>query len=68
MEPDQLSTLLHAGVVLAIAVGIGLILRAGPLLTGVGVVLVIGGLIGLMPALRFQLATNEPGGEEWGTG
>lgn len=68
MEPERLSQLLHAGVVLAVAVGIGLILLAGPLLTGVGVVLVIAGLIGLMPALRYRLATDRPTGEEWGAG
>lgn len=67
MDPDRLSNVLHGGVVLSIAAGIGLIIRAGPIWTGVGVVLVIAGLIGLMPALRYQLATDRPSGAEWGT-
>lgn len=68
MEPNRLSDLLHAGVVLAIGVGVALILLTGPVLTGIGVVLIIAGLIGLMPALRYRLATDEPAGEEWSTG
>lgn len=68
MDPDQLSRLLNLGVVLAVAIGIGLILLAGPLLTGTGVVLVIAGLIGLMPALRYRLATDRSSGQEWGAG
>lgn len=68
MDPDRLSKLLHAGVILSVAAGIALILGAGPVLTGVGVVLIIAGLIGLMPALRYQLATGEPAGEEWESG
>lgn len=68
MGPDQLSRVLNLGVVLAVAIGIGLILLAGPLLTGVGVVLVIAGLIGLMPALRYRLATDRSSSQEWGAG
>ncbi|NIS30253.1 MAG: hypothetical protein GWN73_07455, partial [Actinobacteria bacterium] len=68
MHADTASNLLHIGVVLAVAVGIALITQAGPLLTGVGVVLVIAGLIGLMPALRYQLAPGRKGHEEWETG
>lgn len=60
MDPGRLSLLLHVGVVLAIAIGVGLIILAGSLLTGVGVVLIIAGLIGLMPALRFYLDANQP--------
>lgn len=55
-----MSTLLHVGVGVALVGGIGLILGAGPVLTGVGVLLVILGLIGLMPALYFRLAANPP--------
>lgn len=68
MDPDQLSSLLHGGVVLSIVAGIALIIRAGPIWTGVGVVLVIAGLIGLMPALRYQLATDEAADQEWAAG
>lgn len=68
MDPDSLSSLLHVGVVLSIVAGIALILGAGPLLTGVGVVFVIAGLIGLMPALRYQLATDEAADQEWAAG
>ena len=68
MRASTASSLLHAGVVLAVAVGVVLITQTGPLLTGVGVVLVIAGLIGLMPALRYQLAPGREGREEWDTG
>lgn len=68
IEPNQLSRVLNLGVVLTLAIGIGLILLAGPLQTGLGVVLVIAGLIGLMPALRYRLATDRSSGQEWGTG
>lgn len=68
MDPGRLSSLLHVGVVLSIVAGIAMILGAGPLLTGIGVVLVIAGLIGLMPALRYRLATDETASQEWRTG
>lgn len=55
MDPGRISVLLLLGVVLAVASGVGLIITAGALLTGVGVVLVIAGLIGLMPALQYYL-------------
>jgi hypothetical protein len=60
MDPGRISVLLVLGVVLAVASGVGLIITAGPLLTGVGVVLVIAGLIGLMPALQYYLEGNQP--------
>lgn len=60
MDPGRISVLLYLGVVLAVAIGVGLILTAGSLLTGVGVVLVIAGLIGLMPALQYYLQANQP--------
>lgn len=68
MHPERLSALLQAGVMVAVVLGIWLIIRAGPVLTGVGVVLVIAGLIGLMPALRYRLAVDASGSDEWGTG
>lgn len=64
MDPGRTSTMLHAGVVVAVAIGVGLIIVAGSLLTGVGVVLVILGLIGLMPALRYRLEANPPSIED----
>jgi len=60
MELSGISTLLYLGVVLAIAIGVGLIIRTGAILTGLGVVLVIAGLMGLMPALRYHLRANQP--------
>ncbi|MFB6361581.1 MAG: hypothetical protein ABEH59_09705 [Halobacteriales archaeon] len=60
MDPSRTSVLLHGGVILALAIGVGLIIGGGSLLTGVGVVLVITGLIGLMPALRYRLEANQP--------
>lgn len=68
MDAAHVSKVLHAGVIVSVAVGVALILGAGPVLTGIGVLLVIAGLIGLMPALQYQLAASEPGGEEWETG
>jgi hypothetical protein len=64
MDPVRLSTVLEAGVVIAIVAGVALILNTGPALTGVGVLLVIAGLIGLMPALKFQLEANPPGASD----
>lgn len=63
MDASTVSTVLHVGVIAAIAVGVAFIALGTPLQTGVGVVLVILGLIGLMPALRFRLATDRPAGE-----
>lgn len=64
MEPNRLSAVLHGVVVIALMGGVGLILLAGPLLTAVGVVLVIAGLIGLMPALRYWLDASEQSAAE----
>ncbi|MFB6353690.1 MAG: hypothetical protein ABEJ92_06345 [Halobacteriales archaeon] len=64
MDPETLGTLLEVGVLLAIPLGIGLIFFGSALLAGVGVVLVILGLIGLMPALRYTVLLSEPAGSE----
>lgn len=68
MHPARMSMLMFAGVILSVAAGVALILGAGPVLTGIGVLLVIAGLIGLMPALQYQLASSERSGEEWEPG
>lgn len=64
MNPETLGTLFEAGVLLAIPLGIGLIVFGGALHAGVGVVLVILGLIGLMPALRYTVMLPESAGSE----
>ena len=49
-------------VVVATAIGIGLILTAGAVLTAVGVVLVIIGLMSLMPALHNRMSQEPTAG------
>lgn len=63
MEVERSNTLLQVWIVLANAVGIGLILFVGQArLTAVGVVLVIVGLMSLMPAIRYRLARESASG------
>lgn len=64
-DPETLGTLFEAGVLLAIPLGIGLIFFGSALLAGVGVVLVILGPIGLMPALQYTVMRPESAGSEY---
>lgn len=64
MDRHTIGNLCQAGVLVAIPLGIGLILVGDALQAGVGVVLVILGLIGLMPALRYTVMVPESTGVE----
>ena len=58
MNAGTFETVLHTAVPVVLAVGIPLIARYGPLLTTIGVLLVILGLMGLMPVVRIALGTG----------
>jgi predicted cobalt transporter CbtA len=56
MEQGTLGTAFSAWIVVALAIGIGLVVVSGGLaLSLIGIVLIVLGLIGIMPALRFTV-------------
>ena len=56
MDQGMLGTAFSAWIVVALVVGIGLVVFSGGLaLSLIGIVLIVLGLIGIMPALRFTI-------------
>lgn len=59
MDANRIKNLLQVWVVVALVAGVGAILLGRALMTAIGVVLVILGLMSLMPAIRFWLKTTD---------
>jgi hypothetical protein len=56
MDQGMLGTAFSAWIVVALVIGIGLVVLSGGLaLSLIGIVLIVLGLIGIMPALRFTI-------------
>lgn len=53
MNEETIGRVSWAWAVVAIALGIGLVTLPAPVVTTVGVIVLIFGILGLMPALRF---------------
>lgn len=60
MSPGSRSTKLLYFAILMLVTGFGGIITGGPLITGIGVVLVILSLISFIPVMKISLKTRHP--------
>lgn len=60
MSPGSRSTKLLYFAILMLVTGLGGIITGGPLITGIGVVLVILSLISFIPVMKISLETSHP--------
>ncbi|MFB6146119.1 MAG: hypothetical protein ABEJ08_00345 [Halobacteriaceae archaeon] len=64
VDGDTISTVFRAWVIVSLVAGTASIIFGGPMVTVVGVVLIIVGLMSLMPALRDFVVESESSAAE----